>query len=304
MPLRIIIGLVLAALAAVYVSGVNVPGWFAGRSAVRSLVEELTSITVMAPPSLISEVLDERIVAPPPLRVEREAPQALLTREGTIEWTNRARTESGLPALAESERLDAAAARKLQDMFERQYFAHVSPTGVGPGDLGKAVGYDFILMGENLALGNFEDDRALVDGWMQSPGHRANILGDRYTQIGVAVGKGSYEHRLVWLAVQEFGFPISACPPIDAPLKVQIESNQYQLDIFIADLASQKAELEGSKPKTRVEYDAYNRKVEEYNATVARYNALAEETKATVSRYNGQVSAFNGCAAASSTEPR
>src|SRR6185369_15716694 len=119
---------------------------------------------------------------------------------------------SGLPALKENALLDKAAKKKLDDMFAQQYFEHINPQGKGPSDLAKSVGYDYIAIGENLALGNFKNDAELVQAWMDSPGHRANILNKQYTEIGVAVGQGTYEGKKTWLAVQEFGRPTSSCP--------------------------------------------------------------------------------------------
>ena len=80
--------------------------------------------------------------------------------------------------------------------------------------------------------------------------HRANILGTGYTQIGIAVGKGTYEGRTTWLAVQEFGKPLSACPQADPSLEARIDADQDRLDQMKADLAARKQELEATpKPK-------------------------------------------------------
>ena len=124
----------------------------------------------------------KEVTAPPPLRAKKEAPTAeiILTADGVFSWTNKERKKTGLPDLAPNQKLTASALVKVRDMFKNQYFAHESPAGKGAGDLAKTEGYEFILIGENLALGNFEGDKALVDAWMGSPGHRANILGERY----------------------------------------------------------------------------------------------------------------------------
>ena len=63
-----------------------------------------------------------------------------------------------MSALKENEKLDQAALAKANDMFLKQYFEHVSPTGVGPGDLAQNYGYDYIIVGENLILGNFSSE--------------------------------------------------------------------------------------------------------------------------------------------------
>ena len=96
-------------------------------------------------------------------------------------------------------------------MFEKEYFEHKSPSGIGASDIAHDVGYEFILVGENIALGNFDGDEALVQAWMDSPGHRANILNKRYTEIGIAAEKGLYQGKMMWLAVQIFARPMSLC---------------------------------------------------------------------------------------------
>src|SRR5262249_8345343 len=126
-----------------------------------------------------------------PLRGGDASANVTLTQAGVIKWTNIQRQENGaLPALTVNAKLNESAQLKLKDMFAKQYFEHVSPSGVGPDGLANEVGYAYASIGENLALGNFADDRALVQAWMDSPGHRANILGKSYREIGVAVGKG------------------------------------------------------------------------------------------------------------------
>lgn len=233
------------------------------------------------------------ILAPPPLRAISESDQAYLTRNGVINWTNVQRTNVGLPSLAENYQLNAAAKLKVQDMFARQYFEHVSPTGGNIGTLLDGVGYAYIAVGENLALGNFKNDQALVQAWMDSPGHRANILNVRFKEIGVAVAKGMFEGHQTWLAVQAFALPLSACPQADASLKSQIN----QLEVQVAQLKVSAdmilAEMDTlSKGNNR---DAYNQKVREYNALVNQLNNFVAQLKESVAQYNEQVRVFNIC---------
>lgn len=241
---------------------------------------------------LITEI-QKNILAPPPLRAPQEARTSFLTRAGTIAETNARRRENGLTALSENVKLNAAAAEKVRDMFEKQYFEHVSPTGRDAGDLVTEAGYQYILVGENLALGNFADDPALIDAWMGSPGHRANILNNRYQEIGVAVAKGVFEGKSTWLAVQEFGLPVTACPQPDPALKASIDANNHQLNLWQEELDARRAELDAMRPKRGEEY---KQKADEYNALVAAYNALLEETKEFIAQYNAQVNASNACA--------
>ena len=68
------------------------------------------------------------------------------------------------------------------------------------------AGYDFSSAGENLAV-NFSDSKDVIDAWMNSPEHRANILSNKFTEIGVATAMGTYEGSQVVFVVQEFGTP-------------------------------------------------------------------------------------------------
>jgi hypothetical protein len=240
----------------------------------------------------LKKEIEKEISTPPPLRVEKEVPEAYLTRAGVIQWTNAQRAKYGLPPLKENPRLDVSAELKVQDMFEKQYFAHLSPSGEGVKDLVEIAGYEYIAIGENLALGNFRNDEALVQGWMDSPGHRANILNPGYQDIGVAVQKGQFEGRSVWLAVQHFGRPLSACPQPDENLKAQIDSNQNEIEKLQANLLKLEAEIKNMKPKRG---PAYTQKIEEYNALVLQYNTLIDQTKTLITNYNNQVNLFNQC---------
>jgi uncharacterized protein YkwD len=235
----------------------------------------------------------KQIFTPAPLRAEKEAQEAFLTKEGVIARTNAERAKLGLPALKESINLDASAEAKVLDMFKNQYFAHQSPGGLGVGDLAENAGYDFLIIGENLALGNFENDQALVQAWMDSPGHRANILNANYQEIGVAVQKGIFEGRTTWLAVQHFGKPVSACAQPDAALKIKIENSQKQLSQIQGNLEALRLVLQETNRKNREEY---NQKVGQYNDLVSQYNNLSAEIKVFVATYNQEVQAFNSCA--------
>lgn len=240
----------------------------------------------------LAKEIQKQISAPPPLQKEGEAPLGNLTKAGVIQLTNVQRQNNGLAVLRENSKLDSAALKKAQDMLTKQYFEHISPSGVGPAELAKSVGYDYLAIGENLAMGNFKDDQDLIDAWMASPGHRANILNSRYREIGVAVIKGVYQGNTVWMAVQEFGLPLSACPSPDASLKLTIDSNLKQIDSLAAAIAAKKTEIDNAKNRSQ-----YNQAVNEYNSLVQQYNNLASITKKLISSYNSQVEQFNQCVA-------
>jgi uncharacterized protein YkwD len=216
-----------------------------------------------------------------------------LSQKGVVEFTNKNRKENGgLVALKENAKLNASALKKLQDMFDKQYFEHVSPSGVGVADLGAQVSYTYIIIGENLALGNFKDDKSLVDAWMASPGHRANILNNKYTEIGVAVGKGMYEGRQTWMAVQHFGLPRSACPTVDEALLLDIQTSQKQIKSMESDLKKRRERIDSGAV-----YDGYthNEQVDQYNQLVNQFNKLIVETKQKTTEYNNQIRLLNSC---------
>ncbi len=206
-----------------------------------------------------------------------------LSVTGVVEFTNAQREQNGLVALHVNSELSKAAEAKVDDMFAKQYFEHESPDGKAPADIISAAGYEYIVVGENLALGNFLNDEVLVQAWMDSPGHRANILNDKYLEIGVAVRKGEFEGKTVWLAVQEFGSPLSSCPAPKGTLKTRIDYNRTTL-------ANLQSDLQAMKPHLKTDED-----VDRYNALVGRINNVAEETKRLVADYNDQVNAFNDC---------
>ncbi len=227
-----------------------------------------------------------------PLVAKRESPKSYLTVEGVVKYTNTHRAENGLSPLTVNSKLNQSALIKANDMFARQYFEHDSPDGVGVDGLAKEVGYAYIVIGENLALGNFENDQELVQGWMDSPGHRANILNTKYQEIGVAVVRGTYQGKSTWMAVQHFGMPTTACPAPSSILNNQITANNNTLNQLSAQLTTLKAQLESMDKHD----PGYNQKVEEYNAKVNEYNALLEQTKSLVNEYNSQITAYNNCA--------
>lgn len=280
--------IVIAALGAGYYFYDDLVAW---SGQVRGRVEEELGPSVERVVEELKTV-EQKIITPPPLRGPTVETPSNLTVSGTIIQTNLQRTKNNLPALTFNAALTQSAGVKVADMFQRQYFAHEAPTGEGPGDLAKAAGYDYLMVGENLALGNYPDDAALVQAWMDSPGHRENILHPKYTEIGVAVKRGTYEGRTVWLAVQEFGRPAALCPSPSPSLKAQIEANESRLAELAGELSTRQAELEDMRPKHEPEY---NQKVNEYNELVAQHNNLVQAAKLIVSEFNSQVAAFNAC---------
>ena len=233
----------------------------------------------------------ESVFSPGPLRVLDRINSTKLTSVGVFIWTNTQRAENGVGPLLRSSTLDKIANVKLKDMFARQYFAHESPTGDSIDDLAGKFGYEYILIGENLALGDFKGDKELVQAWMDSPGHRANILNERYREIGVAVGKGEFEGRETWLAVQSFGTPLSLCEKVDGDLKQKIDDRTAELEELESAINELKLEIE-SLPRHSSEYAD---KVNEYNSMVNQYNLLFNELGSWIDTYNSQINLFNAC---------
>ena len=247
--------------------------------------------------SIISEAGKE-IFTPEPLNIGGASNEVVLLKSKIIEETNIQRVANGLSKLTENEVLDKAATTKANDMFQNQYFEHISPTGVGPGNLVENSGYEYIVTGENLILGNFKDEVELVQDWMNSPGHRANILNTRYTEIGVSVVKGTYKGEAVWISVQEFGLPMSACAKPSEALKNEIEAKQENLVTLGATIDQRKIEVENTDKNSAY----YNDLIDNYNNLVGAYNSSARELKTIVANYNNQVNAFNECVNATQIE--
>lgn len=240
---------------------------------------------------ILNEVARE-ITTPPPLNVGGKENQIVFTRAKIIAQTNIQRYNNGtLLPLIENAKLNAVAEAKAKDMFSNQYFEHISPTGVDPGTLAKKFGYDYIIEGENLILGNFKSEQEIVQHWMDSPGHRANILHDRFTEIGVAIIKGTYQGQTAWIGVQEFGLPLLACDQPNVAMKNKIDSNKIEIDQLLIAVNNKKSEIDNTNPKS----PKYNALVDEYNSLVAKYNTLVKETKNLIVQYNNQINTFNQC---------
>ncbi|HDR4422592.1 TPA: serine protease [Bacillus cereus] len=109
-----------------------------------------------------------------------------------VELTNAERTKQGLPALQIDTELSKVARIKSEDMQKNKYFDHNSPTYGSPFDMMKKFGISYKSAGENIAQGQRTPEE-VVQAWMNSAGHRANILNNGFTHIGVGyVESGNY----------------------------------------------------------------------------------------------------------------
>jgi uncharacterized protein YkwD len=112
-----------------------------------------------------------------------------VSRGTLLRAMNEQRGRRGLPPLHRNVLLDAAAADRIHDMFEHGYFDHVAPDGTQPFVWVRRRGYRYLVVGENLATGQ-RAAAQVVEQWMRSPGHRANVLG-RFEDTGIAIASGS-----------------------------------------------------------------------------------------------------------------
>lgn len=105
-----------------------------------------------------------------------------------IRLVNVQRANRGLQTLTQNWELSRVARYKSQDMLNKNYFSHTSPTYGSPFTMMENFGIYFSSAGENIAMGQ-RTPAEVMNAWMNSPGHRANILSPTYTQIGVGLAK-------------------------------------------------------------------------------------------------------------------
>ncbi|MFB7599277.1 sigma-70 family RNA polymerase sigma factor [Streptomyces sp. NPDC056160] len=131
---------------------------------------------------------------PRPTRTAPATHQAPPAPAGTVAQVvalvNKERANAGCGPLTEDPQLDAAAQGHSDDMAARNFFDHTNPDGKDPGQRITTAGYHWSTYGENIARGQ-QTPASVMDSWMHSPGHRANILNCSFKDIGVGVHKGS-----------------------------------------------------------------------------------------------------------------
>ncbi len=126
-----------------------------------------------------------------------------------VDLTNIERDSVSEVKLTRNVLLDKAAELKAEHMAKNNYFAHYSPEGISPWYWFDQVSYQYAHAGENLAV-HFTDSDAVVEAWMNSPTHRANIVNSNYTEIGVGTAKGMLDGFPTVFVVQLFGTPAAA----------------------------------------------------------------------------------------------
>ncbi len=163
------------------------------------------------------KIVGVSLVAFTPATTSYAAP---ITIENVVSLANKDRVANGLGELKTSSLLSRAAQNKANDMLARQYFAHNTPDGQTPWTFIKAVGYSYTTAGENLAI-DFTQAENIQTAWMNSPGHRANILNNNFTEIGIGISNGMFDGHETTIVVQMFGNPLNAPVTLqETPTKV------------------------------------------------------------------------------------
>ncbi|WP_064091316.1 CAP domain-containing protein [Rossellomorea aquimaris] len=128
----------------------------------------------------------------PEQQATKQSDQLSQYEQQVVELTNQERAKQGLPALKVDTELSKVAKEKSRDMQANNYFSHDSPTYGSPFDMMKQFGIQYSSAGENIAMGQPTPEE-VVNAWMNSEGHRKNILSSNYTHIGVGyVENGHY----------------------------------------------------------------------------------------------------------------
>ena len=172
---------------------------------IRSLIIAVLAVALLAPTAATAEGKKKHHRAPAPARFTQDCPDADLEpaadNQGRIRAAilclhNQIRAENGLPRLRENKRLRRAAVGHSRNMVARKFFEHTTPSGVTMVDRILKARYvredQGWMLGENLAwgTGSYATPRGAVQAWMESPGHRANILKRAYREMGVGLVLG------------------------------------------------------------------------------------------------------------------
>jgi uncharacterized YkwD family protein len=129
-----------------------------------------------------------------PTKPTNPADQTSQFEKKVLELVNAERANYGLKPLQWDDKVASVARLKSQDMRDKNYFSHTSPTYGSPFEMMKKYGVTFRSAGENIAAGQTTPE-AVVKGWMNSEGHRKNILSASFTHLGVGYAAGgSYKH--------------------------------------------------------------------------------------------------------------
>lgn len=138
-----------------------------------------------------------------------------------IVLTNTLRKSLSLETLTENQKLNQAAAKKVEDMLINQYFAHQSPQGYDLEHFLKLASYtNYLTVGENLAIG-YSDASEVMAAWENSPTHYSNLVDPNFKEIGVALAGGVYQEQDTVFTAQYFGLPQEAVAPLSVRKEVK-----------------------------------------------------------------------------------
>jgi hypothetical protein len=146
--------------------------------------------------------------------------------------TNTERSAYNAHPLIRNSLLDEAATLKAKDMAARGYFSHNTPEGLLPWHFLNKVGYRYVRAGENLAV-NFTDSKDVVNAWMNSPTHKANITKESFTEIGIGMADGFHQGQPTIFVVQFFATPqaaVQTSPPVPSTTLNQATTNPSALN--------------------------------------------------------------------------
>ncbi|HEY3278153.1 MAG TPA: CAP domain-containing protein [Syntrophorhabdaceae bacterium] len=240
----------------------------------------------------------------------------ILGKDAIVDLTNKARALDHLPPLKENTLLVAIAESRADDMFKKQYFAHVSPDGQGASDVAQKVGYRYKILSENIGSGLFSTNQRVIDNWMQSPGHRKNILSPKIEDIGVAVVKGKMDGLETYIAVQIFGLqsppvPQQTCiaPPQSLLAQIELKKNEItnlndqiarlrrELDVEKDFIEAERGTRVGSEKghNLEVKVNAYNEKSQWHNKVLAEVKAKSPILQSMVDEYNRALENYRHC---------
>ena len=200
-------------------------------------------------------------------------------------------------------------------MFEKQYFAHVSPFGEQASDIAQRIGYRYKIIGENIGSGRFFTNQKVIDGWMQSPGHKKNILSTDVQDLGAAIIKGNMNGQETWIAVQIFGLQSpevsqATCVVPSQALFQEIQVKKTELGDLQDRLTRLKQELDDEhasietdrriSPRStdlNLKIKIYNEKSNLHNSYLADMKAKSLVLQSMVNEYNEMLQTYNSCKA-------
>ncbi len=222
-------------------------------------------------------------------------PENMVSGLDILNITNTERAVVSLKPYTSNMLLDRIASLRADDLFANQYFEHESPDGKSAPELAPVVGYKYLYIGENLAMGDFYTDAEIVKAWMDSPGHKANILNDKYTELGVAVKEGEYKGGTTVIAVQIFGRPLANCAEPSVQIKALIDSSVASVRKMQTDALAKYNELNVMKVNPLTDKALYTKKAQEYNYFAKTVNDASAALKGIIDFYNIEVNKYNSC---------